>query len=399
MDGSTHRSVINVTTGPLPASEKIYVKGAEGRVRVPFREIALHETANEPPVRVYDTSGPYTDPAVNIDIDRGLERPRTPWIEARGDVETYDGRSVTPADNGFADGDRLVAEFPSKHRPLRAKDGKAVTQLAYARAGIITPEMEYIAIRENLGRAKLRDAGAMEPVASECDIPGRNPQRDHARIRPRRSGPRPRHHSRQHQSSRSRTDDHRPQLPGEDQRQHRQFGGHLVGRRRGGQDGVGHPLGLRHGHGPVHRSQHPQHPRVDHPQFAGSHRHRADLSGVGEGGRRRRGPDVGDFPRHASRAVRTGRRLLHHSCRRTAGLYSADRQPGHRHRQPRRVDPGEVVPRPSSGELSSTRTSPRSAKSCAPTTSVSRWATVCVRVPSPTPTTPPSSPSWRRWAS
>ncbi len=176
MDGSSsHRSTINVTTGPLPASERIYVKGADGRVRVPFREIALHETANEPPVRVYDTSGPYTDPAVDIDIDRGLERLRTSWIEERGDVETYDGRSVTPADNGFADGDRLVKEFPSKHRPLRAKDGNAVTQLAYARAGIITPEMEYIAIRENLGRAKLRDAGAVEPVPSECDIPAEIP--------------------------------------------------------------------------------------------------------------------------------------------------------------------------------------------------------------------------------
>jgi phosphomethylpyrimidine synthase len=163
VDGSTHRSAINVTTGPLPASEKVYVEDAEGRVRVPFREIALHETANEPPVRVYDTSGPYTDPDVDIDIDSGLERLRTPWIEARGDVESYDGRVITAADNGFADGDRLVPEFPSKHRPLRAKDGKAVTQLAYARAGIITPEMEYIAIRENLGLAKLRDAGSEIP--------------------------------------------------------------------------------------------------------------------------------------------------------------------------------------------------------------------------------------------
>ncbi len=168
MDGSTHRSAINVTTGPLPASEKVYVEDAEGRVRVPFREIALHETANEPPVRVYDTSGPYTDPDVDIDIDSGLERLRTPWIEARGDVESYDGRVITAADNGFADGDRLVPEFPSKHRPLRAKDGKAVTQLAYARAGIVTPEMEYIAIRENLGRAELRDAGSEIP---ESGIP------------------------------------------------------------------------------------------------------------------------------------------------------------------------------------------------------------------------------------
>jgi len=175
VDGSAHRSTINVTTGSLPASERVYVEGADGRVRVPFREIALHETANEPPVRVYDTSGPYTDPAVDIDIDMGLDRLRTPWIEGRSDVEAYDGRLVTPADNGFADGDRLVPEFPSKHRPLRAKGGKAVTQLAYARAGFITPEMEYIAIRENLGRAKLRDARAVETVPSECEIPAEIP--------------------------------------------------------------------------------------------------------------------------------------------------------------------------------------------------------------------------------
>ena len=74
------------------------------------------------------------------------------WLAAQGDVHSYDGRRIIPADNGFATGERLTPEFPIRNQPLKAKGGKAVTQLAYARAGIITPEMEYVAIRENLGR-------------------------------------------------------------------------------------------------------------------------------------------------------------------------------------------------------------------------------------------------------
>ncbi|MCZ6607771.1 MAG: phosphomethylpyrimidine synthase ThiC, partial [Alphaproteobacteria bacterium] len=86
---------ISVTTGPLPGSRKIYVNGERyGDIRVPMREIDLHETAHEPPLRVYDPSGPYTDPAVAIDIDAGLAPLRAPWIQARGDVEEYAGRGL-----------------------------------------------------------------------------------------------------------------------------------------------------------------------------------------------------------------------------------------------------------------------------------------------------------------
>ena len=139
-----------ITTGELPASRKIYVDGQlHADVRVPMREISVHPTAGEPPLPVYDSSGPYTDPNVLTDIKQGLAPLRRKWIEARGDVEDYEGREIKPEDNGFVEGDRLTPEFPVKPRPLRAKDGKAVTQLAYARAGIITPEMEFIAIREN----------------------------------------------------------------------------------------------------------------------------------------------------------------------------------------------------------------------------------------------------------
>ncbi len=149
----------SVTTGALPASDKIYKPGVlHPDLRVPMREIHLHPTANEPPQVVYDCSGPYTDPAVETDIGAGLPRLREAWIMARGDVEQYDGRPVTAADNGFVSEDKKAPEFPVTHRPYRAKDGKAVTQMAYAKAGIITPEMEYIAIRENLGREQAKDA-------------------------------------------------------------------------------------------------------------------------------------------------------------------------------------------------------------------------------------------------
>ncbi|NOZ42034.1 MAG: phosphomethylpyrimidine synthase ThiC, partial [Alphaproteobacteria bacterium] len=148
---------IEVSTGPLPASRKIYVAGTVAPdIRVPMREITLHPTANEKPVRVYDTSGPYSDPAVEIDIYKGLPPVRAGWIRARGDVEEYDGRVVKSADNGHASGKHLAEEFPVKYRPLRAKKGQNVTQMDYARRGIITPEMEFIAIRENMARV---DAG------------------------------------------------------------------------------------------------------------------------------------------------------------------------------------------------------------------------------------------------
>ncbi|MEQ8935335.1 MAG: phosphomethylpyrimidine synthase ThiC, partial [Amphiplicatus sp.] len=172
MNVLTHPPLIDVTTGPLPASKKIYVKGDIHKdIRVPMREIALHESANEPPVTVYDTSGPYTDPAAEIDINLGLPRLRAPCIEARGDVEVYEGREVRPEDNGGATGDKRVPEFPNKQKPYRATAGQAVTQIAYARAGIVTPEMEFIAIRENMGRKELKEKLAREGESFGAEIP------------------------------------------------------------------------------------------------------------------------------------------------------------------------------------------------------------------------------------
>jgi phosphomethylpyrimidine synthase len=145
---------IGVTTGPIRGSRKIHVGARTGSgIRVAMREIDLE--GGEPPVRVYDTSGPYTDPQAHIDINAGLPQLRREWIMARGDVEEYDGREVKPEDNGRLGPDRSggVPQFPNTvKRPLRAKPGMNVSQMHYARRGIITPEMEYVAERENLGR-------------------------------------------------------------------------------------------------------------------------------------------------------------------------------------------------------------------------------------------------------
>ncbi|MED0772346.1 phosphomethylpyrimidine synthase ThiC [Bacillus siamensis] len=144
-------------------SKKVYVKGSSPDIRVPMREISLSPTTGafgeeeNPPVRVYDTSGPYTDPDVQIQIHEGLKPLRTKWITKRGDVEEYNGRTVKPEDNGYKKEGR-AAEYPGLQRkPLRAKAGKNVTQLHYARKGIITPEMEFIAIREHVSPEFVRD--------------------------------------------------------------------------------------------------------------------------------------------------------------------------------------------------------------------------------------------------
>ncbi len=145
-----------IPTGERPGSRKVYAPGLLfPDIRVPFREVAVHPSANEPPVTIYDPSGPYTDPKVTIDINKGLARPRDAWVIARGDVEACDPRPVKPEDNGHARGVHLAPPFPVAQKPLKAKDGKAVTQMAYARAGIITAEMEYVTIRENMRREEL----------------------------------------------------------------------------------------------------------------------------------------------------------------------------------------------------------------------------------------------------
>jgi phosphomethylpyrimidine synthase len=154
-----------VTTGPIAGSRKAYtVPQNAPDLRVPRREIALTEAAGEPPVPVYDPSGPYTEGDAAIEVEKGLKRARVEWVRERGGVEEYQGRPIKPVDNGNASGKHLARNFPNTPKPFRAAaptlpspasgggKGRGITQLDWARAGVVTKEMIYIAERENLGR-------------------------------------------------------------------------------------------------------------------------------------------------------------------------------------------------------------------------------------------------------
>ncbi len=162
---------LRAVTKPFPNSSKIHVDGSQPGVRVAMREVAQAQTKDfqgqmhtNAPLRVYDTSGPYTDPAAKIDIRAGLLPIRQDWIEQRGDTETYLGRDVQPRDNGYLtaghvefasqrEGNGRLEPFPGLKRAARRSSGGAnVSQMHYARKGIVTPEMEYIAIRETLAQ-------------------------------------------------------------------------------------------------------------------------------------------------------------------------------------------------------------------------------------------------------
>jgi phosphomethylpyrimidine synthase len=166
-----------IPTGERPGSRKVFQSGVQWPdIRVPFREVAVHPSAGEPPLTLYDPSGPYTDPSVTIDIEKGLSKVREPWVVSRGDVEIVEQpRDVKPEDNGFASGTGLAPQFAAPRRVYRARGGAAVTQLDYARRGIVTPEMEYVAIRENLrrqaGDPAIRDGEAFGAVIPDHCTP------------------------------------------------------------------------------------------------------------------------------------------------------------------------------------------------------------------------------------
>jgi len=151
---------LKVTTGPITGSRKCY-SAPDGfpDLRVPFREIPLDPSAREEPVRVYDTSGPFTDPDVTIDLADGLPSVRGGWIAARG-FATVTPRPVQPEDNGFVSAAGLVQPCPAERAVRAGAEGALVTQLEFARAGVITEEMRYVAHRENLGRAKAAEGAA-----------------------------------------------------------------------------------------------------------------------------------------------------------------------------------------------------------------------------------------------
>jgi phosphomethylpyrimidine synthase len=155
---SATATVDQAAIAPLPNSRKIYVEGSRPDIRVPMREVRQADTPDafgaepNPPVTIYDTSGPYTDPAVQVDIRRGLPTPRLPWILDRNDTEELDGPSSGYGRERLADASLDALRFDLVRKPRRAKEGANVTQMHYARRGIVTPEMEFVAIRENLRR-------------------------------------------------------------------------------------------------------------------------------------------------------------------------------------------------------------------------------------------------------
>jgi phosphomethylpyrimidine synthase len=159
--GDQRGTTPGITTGPIRGSRKIHVPApGNPAVKVAMREIMLEPSCGEPPLRVYDPSGPYTDANATIDIRAGLPELRRDWIRSRGDVEEVPQREVKPEDNGQLGPDRSggVDPFPNVRKTvLRAKPGMNVSQMHYARRGIITPEMEYVAVRENLGREMLKE--------------------------------------------------------------------------------------------------------------------------------------------------------------------------------------------------------------------------------------------------
>src|SRR5690606_28330518 len=151
-------------TRPIPGSRKVYVGGSRPDLRVPMREIAQTRTPtlfggeDNPPVTVYDTSGPYSDPGARIDLAAGLPPLRARWIEERGDTEALPALSSSFGRGREADPRLEPVRFPARPLPRRARAGANVTQMHYARRGIVTPEMEFVAIRENQRLEAVRDA-------------------------------------------------------------------------------------------------------------------------------------------------------------------------------------------------------------------------------------------------
>jgi phosphomethylpyrimidine synthase len=152
---------------PFTGSQKIYVQGSRADIQVPMREITLADTPTDfggeknPPVRVYDTSGPYTDPNVKIDLRTGLGDVRTAWIEERNDTEVLEDSHSEFTNARLNDPKLASLRFNLTRKPRRAKPGMNVSQMHYAKKGIITPEMEYIAIRENMALAQARELGVL----------------------------------------------------------------------------------------------------------------------------------------------------------------------------------------------------------------------------------------------
>jgi len=324
-------------TRPIPGSRKIHVPGSRPDLQVPMREIALTRTPTlfggeeNAPVTVYDTSGPYTDPEVRIDLSAGLPALRRGWVEERGDTEQLEGLSSSFGRDREHDPKLDAVRFPARSLPRRARAGANVTQMHYARRGIITPEMEFVAIRENQRLDAIRDAGLLQQHPGEAF--GASIQkvitpefvRDEI-ARGRAVLPNNINHP-----------ESEPMIIGRNflTKINANIGNSAVS------SGIAEEVeklvwAIRWGGDTV----------MD--LSTGKHIHETREWII------RNSPvaiGTGDLPRHPDRAGRAGRGLLHHPRRRAAALRAAYRQACYRHRQPRRLDHGQVVPGAPQGEL------------------------------------------------
>ena len=312
---------------------KVYVDGSRSDIRVPFTEVELSD--GDPPVRLYDTSGPGSDPEVG------------PAAAARR-LDRRAGRRRRPA-SASGNGDRTRADPPSSTTPA--------------------------------GRRHPRDGVR------------RGPRRRRPRVRARRDRRRPRHPARKRQPPRDRADGHRQERSWSRSTPTSARRRCPLRRRGGGEAHLGHQVGRRHGDGPLHRQAHPRDPRGDHPQLAGPHRDRPDLPGPGEGRRRPAEADLGGVPGHHHRAGRAGRRLHDRPRRRAAAATCRSPPTGSPASSPAAARSWPPGAWPTTRRTSSTRTSASCARSSRSTTSRSPSATACGPARSPTPTTRPSSPS------
>ena len=402
--------VDSAAVAPLPASRKIYVAGlaprhprADARDRAE-RHAGIVRRGEEPAARrLRHLRALHRSRRSTSTSARACAPLRAHWIAERGDTERAAGTDVDvrPARASPIPSSRGCASTCSA-QPRRAKAGANVTQMHYARRGIVTPgDGVRRHPREPAARARLR-ASCRDSV--RASTPGRaSAPRSRKSITPEFV---------RDEVARGRAiipaninhPEIEPMIIGRNflVKINANIGNSavtLVDRGGSGEDGVGDPLGRRHGDGPVHRQEHPRDARVDRAQLAGADRHGADLPGAGEGRRQGRGPHLGDLPRHADRAGRAGRRLLHHPRRRAAALRPADREAHHRHRLARRLDHGQVVPRASPGELPLHALRGHLRDHEGLRRLASRSATACARARSPTPTTRRSSASSTRWAS
>ena len=227
---NSEAQIDQASTSSLPNSRKVYAAGSANDIRVPMREVRQSSTAGvdgdeeNPPIFIYDTSGPYTDPEVKVNIQEGLPELRKRWIESREDTETLNGPTSEYGTLRLNDPELAALRFKLHRQPRRAHAGKNVTQMHYARRGIVTPEMEFVAIRENLQREKY----LARLSESQRALIGKH----QSRICAARSCSWEGYHSRQHQSPRNGTNDHWSQFSCENQRQYWKFRSFIGNTRR-----------------------------------------------------------------------------------------------------------------------------------------------------------------------